>query len=1041
MPSTAPTPNGRAPGHARACGDTRTGYPRDALLPDLFARQARQSPDSEALVWSGGRWTFRELRDRVHHAAAQLQARGVSDGDIVAVLLDRSPQSVVAALAVLEAGAVHLPLDPCTPGRRLAVMIRDAAAKCLVTLPGAAVPLPLPLGRVTTRELAGARTPRREPRRPAGRVATDAAYLVYTSGSTGAPKGVLCHHRGLVRFVTADHPAVPGPGDRLLATTNPTFDVSYYEIFCTLLNGACLVLPEPDVLLDPEALAQSLRRHRITTLWLAAGVFHVHARSAPGMFSGLRCLMVGGDSVSPAAVRAVLSHGAPATLVNGYGPTENGVITTSYTVRDLPDRAELVPIGSPVPATTVHVVRRDGSLAEAGEAGELWAGGDGVAIGYLNDPERTEERFVPDRFGADPQGRLYRTGDIVRLRDDGVLEFLGRRDRQVKLRGFRIELDEVEAVLSAHPDVREAAVDVLGEGPGQHLGAAVVSVLGVDSNTLAARLYDHVRDRLPAHMVPSRLVCVPDLPLTTSGKADHARLLARITRPAAGRREGGAPEDADERAVERIWSEALGTETLRREDDFFALGGTSLMATHVATATRRHFGIDPGNGSTLVRELLSNPTLGAFTARARRLARQGTARASHAKPDFHAEARLHRAIPVAGPLPGHGRPGRVFVSGGTGFLGVHLVDRLLRAGAERLHCLLRTRDESHGVARMAARMRRYDLDPQHLDGRVTVVPGDLSAERFGLDSTTWERLARDSDLIVHCGAQVNFAYPYEALAPANVGGTRTIIELATAHRLKPVHHISTVGVLASLGLTGVRHATEHTPLARPDLLPGGYMQTKWVAEKLVAEAARQGLPASIHRPGEVTGTGDRGVWNTDTLMCALFRTIAQAGVAPDVPLPLDFVPVDHTSDVITRVITHEKPDGRVYHITNPDEARLPLLVDRLRAMSYRVRTVGYQEWVAGIVRAADADPRHPMTPYLPLFVEPATGPDLSVEQTYFTSVFPRLSRSNADRVAADAGLTCPPVDARLIDLYLGRLQESGYLPPPEATGGHRWPLA
>ncbi|WP_309032385.1 amino acid adenylation domain-containing protein [Streptomyces alfalfae] len=1030
MPPTAPTPSERPLEQVRR-DDTRSGYPRDALLPDLFARQARQSPDSEALVWSGGRWTFRELRGRVVHAAARLRARGVSEGDIVAVLLDRSPQSVVTTLAVLEAGAVHLPLDPRSPGKRLTAMIRDAAARFLVTLPGNAVDSSLPLVRITTRELEGEWAQRLAPSRTAGRVATDAAYLIYTSGSTGVPKGVLGHHRGLVRFVTADHPAVPGPGDRLLATTNPTFDVSYYEIFCTLLNGACLILPEPEVLLDTEALGQCLRHHRITTLWLAAGLFHVHARSAPRSFSGLRCLMVGGDTVSPGAVGAVLARGAPATLVNGYGPTENGVITTSYTVRELPDHADRVPIGEPVPATTVHVVRPDGSLAEAGEEGELWVGGDGVAIGYLNDPERTAERFVPDRFGNDPRGRLYRTGDIVRRRADGTLEFLGRRDRQIKLRGFRVELGEVESVLSTHPGVRGNAVGVLGEGQGAHLGAVVAGTPDIEATDLAARLHDHVRDRLPAHMVPSRIVCVPDLPLTASGKVDRARLLDPLTRPEGDPHGSGPSQTTDERAVERIWCEVLGVDAVGREDDFFALGGSSLTATHAAAATRRHFRMDPGASGALVRELLDTPTLGAFAVRARRLAAQGRARVSPAKPDLHAEARLRRAIPCAGPLPEVGRLGRAFVTGGTGFLGVHLIDRLLRDGAERVHCLIRARDEAQGASRLDARMRRYGLDPRRLRDRVAVVPGDLSAERFGLAGTAWERLAQESDLIVHCGAQVNLAYPYEALAPVNVGGTRTVVELATAHRLVPVHHISSAGVLTGPGPTGARHAMEHSPLDRPNRLAVGYTETKRVAEKLVVEAARQGLPTSLYRPGEITGTSDRGVWNTDTLMCALFHTIAQTGVAPDVPLPLDFVPVDCTADAITRAITHEKPDGRVHHISNPDVAHLSLLVERLRAMSYRVRTVGYREWTAAVVRAVDADPRHPMTPYLPLLVEPTTSFGIGVEQTHFTNTFPTLSRDNTDSASAEAGLTCPPVDARLIDLYLGRLRDSGYLPPPD----------
>ncbi|QNT91971.1 non-ribosomal peptide synthetase [Streptomyces griseofuscus] len=1033
MSSPAPTPPGLAQEHARSDDDTGAGYPRDALLTDLFAEQAQQSPDSDALVWSGGRWTFGELHDRVVHAAGELRARGVKDGDVVAVLLDRSPQSVLTTLAVLEAGAVHLPLDPATPASRLDAMLGNAAATCLVTDAGAPFRPSHPLVRVTTRELEEARGAGRAPYRTTGRTAADAAYLIYTSGSTGLPKGVLCHHRGVVRFVTAHHPAVPGHGDRLLATASPTFDVSWYEIFCTLLNGACLVLPEPDILLDTEALAQCLHHQGITTLWLAAGLFHVHA-AAPGMFSGLRCLMVGGDSVSPSAVRAVLAHGAPGALVNGYGPTENGIISTSYTVRHLSDQEELVPIGGPVPGTTVHVVRHDGSLAEHGEVGELWVGGDGVAIGYLNDPQRTAECFLPDRFGDDPCGRLYRTGDIVRRRDDGMLEFLGRRDRQVKVRGFRIELDEVEAVLCAHPDVREAAVDVLGEGPGQHLGAAVVGAPGIDATVLTARLCDHVRDRLPAHMVPSRVDCVANLPLTTSGKADHVRLLAGLTRPAAGCFEGGTPARRDARAVEQAWCQALGSDSLRPDDDFFARGGTSLTAIHVVAAIRRHFGLTSDSVSPLVRELLDHPTLGAFTARVCRLALQETAQVSHAVPDLDAEARLQRVIPVPQPSPAAGRPERVFITGGTGFLGVHLIDRLLRAGVEHLHCLVRTSDEAHGAARLAARMRRYGLDRKVAEGRITVIPGDLSAVRFGLDSTAWERLARDSDVIVHCGARVNLAYPYSALAPDNVDGTRTVIELAASHRLKPLHHISTVGVLAGLGPGGVRRVTERTPLGSPDRLSGGYAETKWVAEKLVREAARQGLPVSIYRPSEVTGTSDRGVCNTDTLMCALFRTIAQGCEAPDTALSLDFVPVDHTCDVITRAITHEQPDGRTYHITNSAPAPLSLLVERLRAMSYPVRTVTYRRWADGVVRATDADPQHPMAPYLPLLVEPASGTDPAATPPYFTRQLPRLGRDNTEHVSAHAGLACPPVDARLIDLYLERLKHSGYLPPPGDSG-------
>ena len=491
---------------------TSTDYPRDALLPDLFADSAKQHADAPALVWQGGSWSYRNLQDRVRRAAAHLRARGVRDGDPVGVLLDRSPELVVAALGTLEAGAVYLPLDPSHPEARLAGVLDDSGTRYLITTEDTQVPDTAQAGRVTPEQLAQHDCPPPETSWTRDRTAMDAAYIIYTSGSTGAPKGVVCTHRGLVRLVTADDPSVPTSGDRLLVTTNPTFDVSCYEVFCTLLNGACLAIPESADLLSSESLSRILQEWSITTLWLSAGLFHQHAETMPGMFSTLRCLTAGGDVLNPSAVRAVLEHGRPGTFLNGYGPSENAVLSTTHRVETLSPHAELVPVGRPVDNTSAYIVRPDGDLAAVGEEGELWLGGDGVALGYLNDVEKTRERFVPDRFGTDPDGRLYRTGDVARQRGDGVLEFLGRRDRQVKVRGFRVELDETEAVLTAHPEVEEAAVDVIGQGAGERLGAAVVCVPGAGSEGLAHRVLAHARDRLPDYMVPARLVVTKELP-------------------------------------------------------------------------------------------------------------------------------------------------------------------------------------------------------------------------------------------------------------------------------------------------------------------------------------------------------------------------------------------------------------------------------------------------------------------------------------------------------------------------------------------------
>ncbi|MGW9206129.1 amino acid adenylation domain-containing protein [Embleya sp. NPDC055664] len=1019
------------PEHARLRNRPRTDYPRDAGIPALFAEQVTARPDAPAVEWVGGVWSYGELEERVRRGATGLRARGVAKGDHVAVLIGRSADAVAATLAILYAGAVYLPVDPSYPADRIARILTDADVRTAVSAPGADVEVPDGVDVVGTDELFAA-PDRADEQWWRGRAAGEAAYVIYTSGSTGAPKGVVCPHRGQTRLARDTGDLRVLPEDRWLATTNPTFDVSCLEMFATLLNGACLVVARDEDLLDSKALESVLREARISVTWLSAGLFHQHAHVAPEMFASLRCLIVGGDTVGPRAVRAVLRHGRPGMLLNGYGPTENSSLSTTHRVDELSARAENVPIGINVAGSTSYVVRDDGTIADPGGTGELWVGGDGVALGYLNDPEKTAERFVEDPWTPpEVRSRLYRTGDMARWREDGALEYLGRRDRQVKLRGYRVELDEVEAVLSAHARVRQAAVGVVGEGAGEVLVAAVVAHSDRERRRLAQRLHEHVRDRLPTYMVPARITVVDRLPLTTSGKIDRGRL-AELSAPASTPGTGDEePRGEWEQAVARVWHDVLDADAVSRDDTFFALGGTSLRATRITAALRERLHIDPGYGRTMIRDLVGDPSLADFAAAVHAL-HEGRAH-DDTPVDFAAEARLAPEVRFDAPASTHPRsPRQVFLTGATGFLGVHLVEQLLGAGVERVHCLIRADDAQEALDRLAARMRRHGVNPEPLTDRVVPVPGELAEPRFDLSDDAWNGLARGIDLIVHCGSRVNFAYPYAALAPINVGGTRTVLELAGEHTLKPVHHISSIAVIAGFGTAGIEHVDEDTPLEHADRISLGYPETKWVAEKLIAEAGRRGLPVAIHRPYEITGTRDRGVWNTDTMMCALFRTIAETGLAPDMGLPLDFVPVDFTAEAIVHIITHQEPDGRVYHLTNPHDARLPLLVERLVAMGYPVRTMPYDAWSGMLADLTAQLPDHPMAPYVAMFVEPAHDSDVTVKQMYTDGTFPRFGRHNTEAALAESGLVCPPVDAELLDTYLREFRRTGYLaPPPE----------
>ncbi|WP_242907720.1 non-ribosomal peptide synthetase family protein [Actinomadura terrae] len=1020
------------PEDIRRWNETSSPYPSDRLVHELFAEVARRSPDRTAVTGRpGGELTYGELLQRVERLAGTLGDRGIGPGDVVAVALERSVEGCVAMLGIMTSGAAYLPLDLYSPASRQQEIIEDAACPLVVTSADGAEAVPDGVERLDIGGLPeDAPAPSRSDLSP-----DDPAYVIYTSGSTGTPKGVVVPHRGVVRLVRDNDPVGYREDDVVCATCNLSFDISAMETFGALLNGARLVVPGQEVLLSQDSLEALLHEEDVTMMWLGAALFHQFTSIRPEMFGSLRCLLAGGDALNPNAVRAVLEHGRPGRLVDGYGPSENTGLSTVHVVDELPAEAESVPIGCPISNSTAYVVRSDGSLADIGERGELWVGGDGVALGYLNRPELTAERFVPDPFVSGDDRRIFKTGDIARWRRDGVLEFFGRRDRQVKLRGFRVELREIEVALSGHPQVDEAVVDVDSDrGDDGLLLGWVTSKGGASERDLPMRLRTYLRDRLPVFMVPQEIRIVASMPMNSAGKVDRDALWSAQDTGASALPEERRPKGRVEEAVAEVWREMLGLSQVSRDDEFFELGGQSLHATQTVAALSERLEIDAARGSGIIRALLENPSVASFAAATERIVDEGGAAPDEDGVDFQAEATLDPALRFdAPPAPADPcEPVRVLLTGATGFLGVFLLDRLVAAGVQEIWCLTRAQDEAHARRRIAGRMRRYGLDYEKVRDRVVPITGDLSKPGLGMEPADRDRVARSVDTILHSGSLINFAYPYGVLRDNNVGGTAGLLELAGTHRTKPFHYVSTITVIAGFGTAGVRFVAEDRPLEYAERISLGYPETKWVAENLVQQAAERGLPMSIYRPYEITGTRDRGIWNTDTLMCAWFRTIAETGMAPDVELPLDFVPVDYTAEAITHILTHERPTGDVFHLANPHDARLGLLVERLRHMGYPVETVPYEKWAEEITALTKRRPDHPMTPFMPMFNEKAADASISVKEMYFAGTFPEFGRANTDRATADAHLDLPPVDAKMIDLYLRYFIDSGFLaPPPE----------
>ena len=497
----------------------------DQSLAELFLAQVRRHADRPAVAGVDGQLSYAELGSLAERFARGLRHLGLPEGAVVAVAGERGQDFCVAMLGAVCAGLAYAPLDPSLPADRQRRVLTDSGAAAVVQLPGAHVadgPV-LAFADVLDAGHPGTDgptpTPTLTPTLTPGTAVP--AYVMFTSGTTGRPKGVAVPQRGVIRLCIDNGFADLEPTDRVLHAARLSFDIAVFEIWATLLNGACLVPVAREVLLSAPALHAVLERERISVLLLTTSIFHNMAAARPELFAGLRYAIVAGEAMRAEAARRVLEHGRPAHLINAYGLTEIACFSTTYEVNDVPPDAVTVPIGVPIADTTCYVVRSDGSLTGDGEEGELCLGGGGNATGYVNQPEESAARFVSLPVGPDGGPvAVYRTGDIVRRRADGVLEFIGRNDDQVKIRGFRVEPGEIAAVLTSHPGVADAAVVARGDGDARVLAAYVVT----DGRSTPQDLLDFLRERLPEYLVPDTMTVLDRLPLRPSGKLDRDAL-------------------------------------------------------------------------------------------------------------------------------------------------------------------------------------------------------------------------------------------------------------------------------------------------------------------------------------------------------------------------------------------------------------------------------------------------------------------------------------------------------------------------------------
>ncbi|MEV6277042.1 amino acid adenylation domain-containing protein [Nocardia sp. NPDC051832] len=988
--------------------DTAYAVP-ERLLLDGYRRAAAATPDAVALVHEQTSWTYREFDARVNRLARYLIAQGIGPESVVALWIPRSPELVVAMYAVLAAGGAYLPLDRSHPAGRIGYVLETARPVVVLSTGGSTVPVEdvrvVDLDELDLSQFPGAPVASAELRAPLH--PEHPAYVLFTSGSTGRPKGVLVSHGAIVNQVAwmADQYEI-GPADIYLQKTATTFDVSLWGFFVPLAVGARLVLAAPGGQRDPAYIADLIATHRVTLTDFVPSVLQVFVAAAlPAQLASLRAVFAIGEALPPSTVAdfAVLCD---ATVHNLYGPTEAAVSVT-YQPASVEDRAT-VPIGVAQWNTRTYVLDSRLHLTAPGVVGELYLAGTQLARGYLARTDLTSDRFVADPYGP-PGARMYRTGDLVRRRPDGVLEYLGRIDFQAKIRGHRIELGEIETALLAQPSVTQAVVVVAATETGDQLVAYVVG--GADADTLREAL----AGLLPGYMVPAAFMVLDAFPVNSSGKLDRGAL----PRPVLRGRDFVAPATPAEQAVAAAFAEVLGLDRVGAEDDFFELGGTSLLAFTLQRALSAHLGADVPMAA-----LFTAPTVRGLAAR---LTDPEQAAATPLDDDavlIAADAVLDADIDVAGRAPANRGPARqILLTGATGFLGAHLLAELLSTTAATVWCLVRADGNEQAQQRIRAALEKYGIWHPHHEGRIVAVTGDLAAPELGLDPADYARLADRIDAIYHNGARVNHIEPYGRLRAANVEGTRAVLRLATTGRVKPVHFVSTVNTVVPVAPGPDFHAGEDTVLDASEVSPNGYVASKWVAEQLVRRAGQRGVPVSIYRPGIISGDPEIGVNSADDSFWNMIRAAAILGLAPETgDFAQQLAPVNYVVAAIVALAA--KPAvGAAYHLLNAEPVPVGEVFEALRRNGIPVRIAPIEQIAARLAEEAAA--------------RDADGDDSLVRAALVSGNYGgtayQVSDAGTRAQLAWHGLDCPRVDAAALDAYVRAFIESGFFPDPEAA--------
>ena len=982
--------------------------------------------------------TYADLKTKAQLLANQLRGYPIALEEPVGILVESGIDHVVAQIAILFAGGTCVPLDTSLPDQQLGIRLADAGTRYLIVNTQNQYRFPefdqivVPLAGASiisfTEHQNDILDTSLEHR----------THMLYTSGTTGKPKAVQILARGIRRLAYSRTWSPIAAGDRVAHVNPVSFDASIFDIWVSLLCGATIVVINKTTLLDPFAFSDFLHRHGITIMFITTAIFNLTALACPRAFSGVHNLLTGGEVFSINAMKSVLEEGPPKNLFHVYGPTECSVFATAHkvTLRDVATGS--IGIGKAIGGTHTYILDESLGPVPPTEIGELFIGGDGLSRGYLNRHELTNKAFV-SVAGLTPNGApvlLYRTGDLVRDDGFGTIEYVCRRDNQVKIHGMRIELEAVELALLGTKLVSAAAA--LKVQPSDDVPALLVAyvVLTADGNARSSDILKSLETSLPRYMVP-RLEVIDKIPLNANGKLDRKALTARYLLQSAQTKDNLDVDSTDQQEttvlrLERTWLEVLNypVERIDPRDDFFDLGGTSMHAANLIYQIQKAFQV-----RLPAQALYENTSLLALAAHID-ASRAGKLQPMDEKECWLADANLSQELePLAGQLPEwrSTTEGRVFITGATGFVGAFLLSQLLQLPEVRsVACLVRAKDPVSGLMRIRKNLIKYELWQKSFEPKILVLPGNIAEPNLGLDYARFEEMASWASVVFHLGAHVNYTQPYSVHRGANVVGTANILRLTVTGRPKTLHYVSSI---ASYGPTGLITGTKRLPEDEP-MLPHidaltydtGYSQSQWVAEYMVWKCIERDFPIAVYRPGFVLGHSVTGMSNRDDFIGRLMVSCITQGTYPILPRQRkEFVPVDYVVSALLHISSSLGNLHHAYNLVPPsssisDVTSIDLVgtFDLLNKCGpFDLRGLPYDEWCENVAQELlkDNGDGHPLMALMPMFHEKVYGERTRWEVYENMPIYETDNTSHALR-DREPPLACPVFDETLLKLYL-----------------------